>query len=165
MKRNSIIPYNPELKKRARLLRSKCTPSESELWSKIRRKSLGFEFHRQVPVDEFIVDFYCHELRLAIEIDGSVHDSTQEYDLWRQRKLEKLGVVVIRFDNEDVKKGINEVISILVGVIEEIKLRDVSEPSVAQNHSPFEGGRGDVKGGAEIQKHPPGPLQRGNGSE
>jgi very-short-patch-repair endonuclease len=120
MKRNSIIRYNPELKKRARLLRTRCTPSEALLWSKIRRKSLGYEFHRQVPINEFIVDFYCHELNLAIEVDGFVHDSRQEYDLWRQKRLESLGVVFIRFQNEDVINGINEVIRSLVGVIEEI---------------------------------------------
>lgn len=120
MKRNSIIRYNPELKKRARLLRTRCTPSEALLWSKIRRKSLGYEFHRQVPINEFIVDFYCHELNLAIEVDGFVHDSRQEYDLWRQKRLESLGVVFIRFQNEDVINGINEVIRSLVSVIEEI---------------------------------------------
>jgi very-short-patch-repair endonuclease len=121
MHRNSIIPYNPSLKQRARLLRTKCTPSEALLWSKIKRKSLGYEFHRQVPIDEFIVDFYCHELKLAIEIDGLIHESRQDYDLWRQKRLERLGVVVIRFDNDDVMKGMNEVIRVLVGVIEDIR--------------------------------------------
>jgi hypothetical protein len=65
-----IIRYNPKLKMRARQLRKRRTPSEALLLSKIRRKSLGYEFHRQVPIDEFIVDFYCHELKLAIEVDG-----------------------------------------------------------------------------------------------
>jgi very-short-patch-repair endonuclease len=77
-----------------------------------------------VPIDEFIVDFYCHELKLAIEVDGFVHDTRQDYDLRRQKRLESKGVVVIRFDNEDVKKGMNEVISVLVSVIEKIKERD-----------------------------------------
>jgi very-short-patch-repair endonuclease len=133
MKRNTIIHYNPSLKIRARRLRIQCTPSETLLWSKIRRKSLGYEFHRQVPIDEFIVDFYCHELRLAIEVDGFVHDTRQEYDLRRQKRLERLGVVVIRFDNEDVAKGMNEVISIIVRAIEEIMLREDSTQRFSSN--------------------------------
>ena len=127
MKRNSLILYNPELKKKARLLRKRCTPFEALLWSKIRRKSLGFEFHRQVPIDEFIVDFYCHELKLAIEVDGFVHDTRQEYDLRRQKRLESKGVVVMRFDNEDVQNGMNEVIGVIVRAIEEIKTREYSK--------------------------------------
>lgn len=60
--RNKIIPYNPKLKEYARYLRKNSTISEVLLWKKIKNKSLGIEFHRQVPILEFIVDFYCHEL-------------------------------------------------------------------------------------------------------
>lgn len=133
MTRNKIIFYNPVLKEKARHLRTRCTPSETLLWSKIRRKSFGYEFHRQVPIDEYIVDFYCHELKLAIEVDGLIHDTRQEYDLRRQKRLERLGVVVIRFDNEDVAKGMNEVISIIVCVIEQIKMREDSKRDFHDN--------------------------------
>ena len=68
--KNKIIPYNPKLKDLARKLRKESTLSETLLWKQIKNKSLGVEFHRQVPLDNFIVDFYCHELMLAIEIDG-----------------------------------------------------------------------------------------------
>jgi very-short-patch-repair endonuclease len=121
MKRNSIIHYNPSLKFRARLLRNQCTPAEALLWTRIRRKSLGYEFHRQVPIDEYIVDFYCHELRLAIEVDGSSHDNKQDYDQRRQRRLESLGVRFIRFENSDVNKGLSEVIRVLQDVITELE--------------------------------------------
>ena len=121
MKRNKIIYYNPNLKEKARRRRIKCTSSETLLWSKIRRKSFGYEFHRQVPIDEYIVDFYCHELRLAIEVDGSSHDSKYEYDLQRQRKLENLGVVFIRFQDVDVKKNLNDVLRALEIVILELE--------------------------------------------
>jgi very-short-patch-repair endonuclease len=121
MVRNFIIPYNCELKQKARLLRTKCTHSETLLWSKIRRKALGYEFHRQVPIDEFIVDFYCHELNMAIEVDGSSHENKHDYDLYRQRKLENLGVRFIRFDNEDINKGLGEVVRILANVISELE--------------------------------------------
>jgi very-short-patch-repair endonuclease len=80
------------------------------LWHEIKKKALGYEFHRQVPLDEFIVDFYCHELRLAIEIDGCTHDEMQDYDKQRQAKLEKLGINFIRFFDIDVKENLNGVL-------------------------------------------------------
>jgi very-short-patch-repair endonuclease len=121
MTRNKIIFYNPNLKEKARRLRIKCTPSETLLWSRIRRRSLGYEFHRQVPIDEYIVDFYCHELRLAIEVDGSSHDNKQEYDLLRQRKLERLGVRFLRFDDRDFKRSMNDVLRAITTVIAELE--------------------------------------------
>jgi very-short-patch-repair endonuclease len=100
---NKIIPYNPKLKDLARKLRKESTLSEVLLWKKLKGKAFGVEFHRQVPIYEFIVDFYCHELRLAIEIDGYSHDEKFEYDLIRQEKLESLGVGFLRFNDIDVK--------------------------------------------------------------
>jgi len=119
--RNKLIRYNPELRKRARDLRNNATYSEVLLWRKIRRKSLGYEFHRQVPIDGYIVDFYCHELNLAIEVDGSSHDNKYEYDISRQRVLERLGVRFIRFENIDVNSNMNDVLRALEGVIIEIE--------------------------------------------
>ena len=121
MTRNKIIFYNPNLKEKARRLRIKCTPSETLLWSRIRRRSLGYEFHRQVTIDEYIVDFYCHELRLAIEVDGSSQDNKQEYDLLRQRKLERLGVRFLRFDDRDFKRSMNDVLRAITTVIAELE--------------------------------------------
>lgn len=124
MKRNIILHYNPSLKFRARRLRIRCTESESLLWSRIRRKSLGYEFHRQVPIDEYIVDFYCHELMLAIEVDGSSHDNKQDYDKRRQGRLESMGVRFVRFENCDVKKGLRDVLRVLQDVITELEERN-----------------------------------------
>jgi len=121
MPRNFIIPYDPALKKKARKLRINCTPSETLLWSKIRRKSLGYEFHRQVPIYKYIVDFYCHELSLAIEIDGSIHNNRHEYDIVRQRNIERFGVKFIRFDNEDIISDVGGVIRTLIATISEIE--------------------------------------------
>jgi|ERR1035437_169934 very-short-patch-repair endonuclease len=117
MTKNKIIFYNPDLKEKARRLRINCTPSETLLWSKIRRKSFGYEFHRQVPIDEYIVDFFCHELRLAIEVDGSSHINKYKYDLRRQKKLESFGVRFVRFEDDDVKRNVNDVIRALGIVI------------------------------------------------
>jgi very-short-patch-repair endonuclease len=86
MKTNIILPYNPKLKILARRLRNNSTLAEVLLWQNIKGKSYGYEFHRQLPIDEFIVDFYCHELHLAIEIDGDTHNYIFENDINRQNK-------------------------------------------------------------------------------
>ncbi len=81
---------------------------------------MKYEFHRQVPIDEFIVDFYCHELMLAIEIDGNSHNDKYDYDMNRQTKLQDLGVKFIRFFDVYVKKNMDGVLSALENKIEEI---------------------------------------------
>jgi very-short-patch-repair endonuclease len=72
---------------------------------------LGFDFYRQKPMDNYIVDFFCNELMLAIEIDGDSHDSKVEYDKNRQTKLESLGLHLLRFSDLDVKSNMEGVIS------------------------------------------------------
>lgn len=117
---NKIIPYNPKLKKLARELRKNSTLSEVLLWQQIKGKALGVQFHRQVPINNFIVDFYCHELQLAIEIDGDSHNSKYDYDINRQLILENLGVVFIRFDDIEVKRDMNNVLFALETKISEL---------------------------------------------
>ena len=121
--RNKILPYNPILKDYAKKLRKQGVLSEVLLWKKIKSKSFGVEFHRQVPIDNYIVDFYCHELMLAIEVDGNSHmnSETQINDLIRQETLEKLGVIFIRFSDLDIKKNMNDVIRCLQAKVEELK--------------------------------------------
>ncbi|WP_288982553.1 DUF559 domain-containing protein [uncultured Flavobacterium sp.] len=113
--KNKIIPYNPKLKEFARELRKNSTLSEVLLWQKIKNKALGVQFHRQVPMLEYIVDFYCHELMLAIEIDGNSHLYKYDYDRKRQGELEKAGVVFLRFTDLDIKKP-DEVFSVGVKI-------------------------------------------------
>ncbi len=120
MTRNKIIPYNRKLKQLARELRKNSTLAEVLLWQQIKGKALGYEFHRQVPIDQFIVDFYCHELMLAIEIDGSSHIDKYNYDMSRESKLQNLGVKFIRFDDLDVKKNMNTVLKAIENRINEI---------------------------------------------
>ena len=110
--KNRIIPYHPRLKKYARKLRKAYVLSEVLLWKEIRRKQLGVEFHRQVPLDNYIVDFYCHELMLAIEIDGDIHEraDVKQNDTIRQKRLEGLGVNFIRFSDFDVKHNMEFVL-------------------------------------------------------
>jgi very-short-patch-repair endonuclease len=121
MPSNKIIPYNPRLKILARELRKNSTLAEVLLWQNIKGKCYGYEFHRQVPIDEYIVDFYCHELNLAIEIDGNTHDYNFENDELRQKKLENLEVTFIRFSDWDVKRNMNDVLRALEFVISEIE--------------------------------------------
>ncbi|MTI87277.1 MAG: endonuclease domain-containing protein [Balneolaceae bacterium] len=127
MSRNKIIPYNPKLRKLARLLRKNSTLSEVLLWQQLKGKTLGAQFHRQVPIDNYIVDFYCHELMLAIEIDGSSHDSASaiKKDLIRQQRLESLGVSFIRFSDHEVKQQMDGVLRSLQHYIDSHKQRPV----------------------------------------
>jgi very-short-patch-repair endonuclease len=106
-----IIPYNPKLKQLARNLRNHSTLSEVLLWKYLRGKQLmGYDFHRQRPIDNYIVDFYCSELFLAIEIDGNSHDVKLEEDENRQKRLESLGVRVLRFQDREVKQNMQGVL-------------------------------------------------------
>lgn len=100
MKRN-IIPYNPKLKLLAKKLRGTMTFSEVKLWNELKNgKMLGYDFDRQRPIGNYIVDFYCKDLQLAIEVDGITHEETAlaERDKIRQEELETHGVSFIRFD-------------------------------------------------------------------
>jgi very-short-patch-repair endonuclease len=111
-----IIPYNPQLKERARQLRQNMTPGEIALWKHLKGKQMcGYDFDRQRPIDQFIVDFYCKKLMLAIEIDGSSHDSqeAQQRDIERQARLETLGVRFMRFREEEVCKEIEGVLRVI----------------------------------------------------
>ena len=82
---------NRDIKERARLMRTNLTPAENILWQRLRRKQVGdLRFRRQHPIGRFIVDFYCAEARLVIEVDGEIHDEPghTEYDEERQRFLQ-----------------------------------------------------------------------------
>jgi very-short-patch-repair endonuclease len=112
MSRNIIIPYNPQLKERVREMRKNPTLAERILWRELRKKQLGYEFHRQIAVEHFVVDFYCHELFLAIEVDGASHESDDAIakDLDRQARLENKGVSFLRFKDEDVINRLDAVV-------------------------------------------------------
>ncbi len=107
---NRIIPYRDDLKIRAQQLRNNQTPAEKMVWGKIRKRSLGVEFHRQVQILDYIVDFYCHEIGLVIEIDGTVHTHNFMEDAKRQGRIEKYGTHFLRFTNIEVLQNIESVI-------------------------------------------------------
>ena len=96
-----------------RELRQELTQAEKILWAELRNRKLnGLKFRRQHPLDKFIVDFYCNERRLVIELDGSVHDKkiNKEYDEARTAMLAGLNIIVLRFKNEDITNNLKEVI-------------------------------------------------------
>lgn len=104
-------PYNSKLTAFARNLRKNMTLAEVLLWKKINRRQLGVRFSRQTPIGEWIVDFYCKELQLAIEVDGDSHNLKKDRDEERQRKLEKMGVRFLRFWDYEVKKDMQSVVN------------------------------------------------------
>lgn len=118
--RNKIIPYNPELKQLARQLRKNSTLPEVLLWQNIKKRAFGVQFHRQVPMLNYIADFYCHEIRLAIEVDGSSHEHFFLYDAKRQAELEAYGVKFLRFTNDEVKKNMFSVLLVIEETVKEL---------------------------------------------
>jgi very-short-patch-repair endonuclease len=100
MKRN-IHPYNPELKELAKRLRNNMTFSEVKLWNELKGgKLMGYDFDRQRAIGNYIEDFYCKDVLLAIEVDGITHEEerAQFKDARRQEELERLGVHFLRFN-------------------------------------------------------------------
>ncbi|MEO1433154.1 MAG: endonuclease domain-containing protein [Cyanobacteria bacterium J06633_8] len=100
------LPYNQKLVEKAKELRKNMTSAEIKLWN-YYLKTLKIRFLRQRPIDNFIVDFYCANLKLVIEIDGESHftDEAKNYDAQRTLILENYGLQVIRFTNEQVFKN------------------------------------------------------------
>ncbi len=108
---NNYLPYNPNLKQRSRNLRSCGVMAEALLWKHLRGKQTGYIFQRQKPILNYIVDFYCKELNLVVEIDGAAHFSAeaQEYDHERDRQLQVLGLTVVRVKDSDVRDNAEHV--------------------------------------------------------
>jgi len=103
---------HPVILARAREMRHPQTLAETTLWHMLRNRQTGFKFRRQHPIERFIVDFYCAEAKLLIEVDGESHlePDQEEYDKARTEYLERLGYKVIRFTNNDVRYNINAVV-------------------------------------------------------
>ncbi|GAA4307747.1 endonuclease domain-containing protein [Nibribacter koreensis] len=120
---NRIIPYRPDLKEKARQLRKNSTLAEILLWEEIRDRKLGYQFHRQVPMLNYIMDFYSHELRLAIEVDGDSHNHKADYDAHREQELKAYGLTVLRFGDLDVKRRMAYVMQEIYHWIEDYKER------------------------------------------
>lgn len=103
---------HPLIFKRAEELRNAMTPSEELLWNYLRSNAWGYKFRRQHPLFMYVADFYCHQLKLVIEIDGSIHqlEEVKQNDEIRQQHLENLGIKVIRFSNHHVMHNLESVL-------------------------------------------------------
>ena len=96
----------------AKRLRQRETTAEKLLWDRLRRKKLhGLKFYRQVPIDRFVVDFYCPRQKLVVELDGKIHDQEDQrkHDEWREHLICEREITVLRFRNEKVLQDLDGV--------------------------------------------------------
>lgn len=124
-----FIPYNTALKERARKLQKNMTVAEKKIWNEVlsRKQFENLKFLRQKPLDNFIVDFYCSKLLLVIEIDGDSHAEQLEYDEERTKKLEKFGIKVIRYTNDEIMNNIS-------GVYDDLLIRIKNRQKLFADH-------------------------------
>ncbi|EAZ82428.1 endonuclease domain-containing protein [Algoriphagus machipongonensis] len=114
---------SPEIFRRAKELRMKLTPSENILWERIRANRLNdLHFRRQHPVSKYILDFYCHQYRLGIELDGEIHNKIDQKarDVAREEDLKALGIHILRFKNSFVIQETDEVLKLILVEIENL---------------------------------------------
>jgi very-short-patch-repair endonuclease len=117
-------------------LRNHSTRSEIKLWKYLKGKQMhGYDFHRQKPLLRFIADFYCYELKLVIELDGYTHqlEEVMVKDRIKEQELQKVGLSVMRFADEEVMKGIDNVLRRIELYIEDY-----------ETHTPNPSQEGDV---------------------
>ena len=113
------VIYNPYLKEKARELRNNSTLGEILLWKKLKGKQCyGFDFHRQKPILNYVVDFYCSKLKLIIEVDGYSHNFKAEEDKKRDIELTELGFTILRFSEGEVRHNLDLVLNSLSTFIE-----------------------------------------------
>ena len=124
--------YNKkELKETRRHLRKNQTYTEKIVWMYLRNRQMeGYKFRRQYSVDKFVIDFYCPKLKLAIEIDGSIHNEPdqKEYDVKRQEYLETFGIKFLRLTNEEINGNPNAAFEKIEKTIEELNLTSSKNP-------------------------------------
>ena len=113
MSKRKIIPYNPKLTALARKLRNESTETEIFLWLKLKGKQMyDYDFHRQKPIDNYILDFFCYELLLGIEVDGYSHEIVEVYnkDIIKEKRMNELGITILRFSDFEVLRDMENVI-------------------------------------------------------
>lgn len=111
MTRSLEQKVSKKTRQQARALRRRQTSAENVLWRALRNRQLaGLKFRRQHPLGEYIVDFYCHDHRLVVEVDGDSHVYKKAYDLRRSRRLTKDGNRILRFTNHEITNQLNSVL-------------------------------------------------------
>jgi phosphoribosylformimino-5-aminoimidazole carboxamide ribotide isomerase len=134
MEKNMFYNAHPLIFKRAEELRNNLTETEELLWNYLRQNQLGIKFRRQHPASFYVLDFYAHSIKLAIEIDGSIHtkDAVKKNDTIRQQHLEELGIHFLRFTNTQVKKKLETVIQTI-----QVKIKQLENQTTKQNSPPL----------------------------
>ncbi len=140
--KGGYVPYNKSLTEKARENRDNPTSAEQKLWYEVlqNKRLENLKFTRQKPLDEYIVDFYCAELMLAIEIAGDTHAGQEQYDKRRTENLNKHGIQVVRYTNTEV---LNNLEGVYHDLQERISTRKASNPP----RPPYQGGYAASSGG------------------
>ena len=127
---------SPKLFDLAEELRARMTLAEEILWNVIKINEWHLKFRRQHPISNYIADFYCHHVKLVIELDGGYHENKEVkiYDVARENSIREFGITVLRFKNEEVFNEIESVLKKIGSVIYELKL--VKEKAASLNNSP-----------------------------
>jgi very-short-patch-repair endonuclease len=107
----------------AEVLRKSMTVAEKKIWERLSKNQLSVKIRRQHPLWKYIADYYCHELKLVIEIDGGIHllKENKEYDVGREITLNEFGIEIIRFTNDEVINEIEHIIEVIEEKITESK--------------------------------------------
>jgi len=123
MKKKMFYGASHLIFQKAKHLRNHVTPSEMIFWGRLKECFPNYHFRRQHPLSNYIADFYSHKLKLAIELDGSVHDleENRKKDIERQAAIELLGITVLRFTNEEIKNRIESCMEIITDYIASLK--------------------------------------------
>jgi len=134
----SRLPYNPKLKEKAGKLRKAGNLSEVLFWNRVKNKQLlNLDFERQKIIGNYIVDFYCAELSLVIEIDGESHDFKGEYDNIRDYYLRGLNLKVLHIEDIRIKKDLDSLMNEIYSFI--VQLKQENTPSNQRFATPQEG--------------------------
>ena len=113
MTKRKIIPYNSKLTQLAKKLRNESTQTEIYLWLKLKGKQMyGYDFHRQKPIDNYILDFFCYDLMLGIEVDGYSHEILEVHnkDIVKEKRMNELRITILRFSDFEILRDMENVI-------------------------------------------------------
>ena len=122
---NMFYGAAPIIHKQARELRKRETKAEKVLWDFLSNHKLEVKFRRQHPINQFIVDFYCHELKLVIEVDGQIHQKKEnrEYDQMRDQHLKGFGLKILRFRNFEILENTEHAIKSIRKEVDGLKTK------------------------------------------
>ena len=160
-KLNMHYGASPVIFERASELRARMTPAEELLWDALKSNEWRLNFRRQHPLYKYIADFYCHKVKLAIELDGGYHDNqdVKIYDEERELEINQFGIKVLRFRNEEIINNSDAVLKKIGEAITTIK-NTPKEKAYSLNNSPLGAGGGAGGQTPQHRHRPPHPISR-----